>query len=291
VKHFNRTDGTGLTVAADGFMICCPKTATDSNGRTVVFSNIGYMSEMQTALALPRDTWLDRAGTLRQAFVPELAALRVLPEISDTLQLSPTVSNGTRIPGIVEIPGILGHQMEIKATIYLNSTADDDLGSSTEIGVAVLGDSGWAAHVAIGINISATVEGSHVFIDRRSIGNNTHLRDIRAAPLGRVAPRDEDGDENKDDYTVNAYEFHIIVDHSIITTIINNHTALTVEVYPESLASMRVGAYAIHHSTSAEHGSAARRCDEVEACCVTMGFEGWFLQRPGDVGMDLEEIS
>jgi len=265
-------------------MICCPKTATDDNGRAVVFSNIGYQSEMQTALAIPRDTWLDKGGILRQAFVPELRALRVnSAEISKSLQLSPAVANGSRIPGIVGIPGFIGHQMEMKARIYLNHTADEAT-DSTEIGLIVLGTSEWTSHVAIGVNVSGTIEASHVFIDRRSIGNNTLLHDIRAAPLGRVAPMENDQSMDRDgegDETT-ALEFHVIVDHSIITAIVNNHTALTVEVYPESLASMRVGAYAVSHprpSDGKEHASgeidAGGGCGD--ACAVTMDLKGWFL--------------
>jgi len=83
-------------------------------------------------------------------------------------------------------------------------------------------------HVAVGFNLSA----GHFFIDRTHCGSSTEppvtTQDIRAAPL-----RSDEGGEQSDLLTAtndNTLRLHMYIDHSIVSVILNNRTAITIEV-------------------------------------------------------------
>jgi len=98
-------------------------------------------------------------------------------------------------------------------------------------------------HVAVGFNLSA----GHFFIDRTHCGSSTEppvtTQDIRAAPL-----RSDEGGEQSDLLTAtndNTLRLHMYIDHSIVSVILNNRTAITIEAFPLSAASTRIGLYAL----------------------------------------------
>jgi hypothetical protein len=122
---------------------------------------------------------------------------------------------------------VSGAQLEISATIKFGSASASASGG--EFGLAVLSGEvdGVAEHTKIGFNLTA----SQVYIDRRNSSTNRTDFDVRAGPMPTSLA------------TTGQLSFHAYVDHSLVTVIVENQTALTVWVHPASAKSTGVALF------------------------------------------------
>lgn len=226
---FPDSDDTGLQVLTDGAYICCPKTAKiGEDGRRVMFANLGYTTPELVALALPRDVWLSADGrSLRQSFVSELGVLRDTHEGLGPKTLTPAPSRASA--GVAHQINVAGPRLEILASFSNVFSAAGECGPAHEFGVLVFGSDDFTEHAAVGFDARA----KHVFIDRTNVGKNATFHDVRAGPCL------SDGGESM------GLTMHVYVDHSIVTVIANNQTAITVYAPRGSKNSIRVAPYAL----------------------------------------------
>ena len=200
---------------------CCPKTVADppliANGdrkpRRVMLgwlqngcssrSSTGIQDSAENSLTLPRDLSLAADGTIRQHFVAELQQLR--------LGLPMTMQNVVFPRQSVRSLPIRGAQLEVKVRIKYS----DGL---SRFGLWVLAGQhhGTAEYTAIGFDLQR----HQVFIDRRNSSANRTDTDVRAGPIPETLTN------------AGHLTFHAYVDHSIVTLIAENQTALTVFVHP-----------------------------------------------------------
>ena len=156
-----------------------------------------------SAQSLPRDLSLAPDRSLRQAFVPELQALR-LDEMHwsgwDAWQ-----------------PIAAGLQAEVFASFPASCSA-----SSARCGVSILGDGFVQTSIVLSSDLGLVV------VDATRQGNSA----LRAGPLPAAAT-----DEKGLSGSTPAWQVHIYVDHSIIEVIVSNTTALVVYAQPSKDAS------------------------------------------------------
>lgn len=214
---------------------CCPKTVADTaigadgrprrvllgwmqNGNSAGSSpGLPGSDSHENSLTLPRDLSLAADGTLLQRFVPELQRLRCSADPSLHLENTPFPASGL-------LPlAISGAQLEISATIGFASSSSSPSGAAAaararaddaSFGLAVL--AGAAERTAIVLHLGK----SQVWIDRRASSANGSDADVRAGPLPTAVERE------------GQFRLHAYVDHSIVTVIVENRTALTTWVHP-----------------------------------------------------------
>eukprot|EP00035_Acanthoeca_spectabilis_P011638 m.205377 g.205377 ORF g.205377 m.205377 type:complete len:572 (+) comp15409_c0_seq2:2143-3858(+) len=207
---------------------CCPKTSAGPNGRRVMFGWLqngasdgnmpGRGPDTDNAFTLPRDLSLSPTGHILQRFVPELQTLRK----TSGQHVSHFGLSHTDAAAAVPLIGINGSQLEIEATFLVNLTS-----TQCDFGLTVLSNQA-TEFTAVGINLSsvADMKGA-AYIDRTHSGLPSDA-DVRAGPLGTSLG--------------STVTMHVFVDHSIVSVIVNNATALTVWVHPGE-QSLFVGAY------------------------------------------------
>jgi len=153
-----------------------------------------------SAMSLGRDLSLDKKGFLLQQYVPELSILR-MP--SSHVHVKQLLSLNSQTPVIIN-----GLQLEIVCQF-----SNINHGSKDVFGIHVLIGTNPDDYVAIGVNMTTSL---------LYIGDT----DTRAGPMNFSNPYMED-----------TVWMHAYVDHSIVTVIVNNRTAITKYVSPASATS------------------------------------------------------
>lgn len=205
-------------------------------------------------LALPRDLWLDPAdGSLKQAFVPELAALRAGPAAVNLTGLVPPGGGANNATALA----VRGTVLELKATFTIPAGVRRGV-----VGLALLSSGDGREYTAVALDLERRL----VLLDRTRSGAAMDA-DVRAGPL---PTRSGAAAEAEAEIAV-----HIYVDNSIVTLIAGNTTALTAWVHPQSPASQAVGLFSqgLAPSAGAEDGG----CSAVDACGVRLSLKVWHL--------------
>merc|ERR1712070_572636 len=171
----------------------------------------------ENAMTLPRDLSLDATGAILQRFIPELQRLRI-PGDHWHAQSYRFPSGGVAAAQMLPAPA-LGQQLEIQASIRYGAL-------SSKFGLLVL--AGPTERTEVGFHISS----GQVYVDRRLSSAGLHDTDVRAGPWLGAAARGGD------------VSLHMYVDHSIVTLIVDNRTAFSVWVHPQSNSSTNVGLFA-----------------------------------------------
>jgi len=215
---------------------CCPKTAADGPAlatepgkiRRVLLgwlqngcsssSTIGVSDAAENSLTLPRDVSLAADGTIRQRYVPELQQLRKGNAVTVTQQPFPQAGTPPQL-----LKGVSGAQIEVVGTVKFGP------GYAGAFGLSVLG--GEVEGVAEHTDIVFDLQRQQVQIDRRNSSARFTDTDVRAGPMPPTLS------------TPGELRFHAYVDHSIVTVIVENQTALTVWVHPVSPNSTSVGLF------------------------------------------------
>jgi len=224
---------------------CCPKTVADTaagadgrprrvmlgwmqNGNSAGSSpGLPGTDSHENSLTLPRDLSMAPDGTtLLQRFVPELQKLR-RGSGAPALHLEDTPFPPS---GLLPL-AVSGAQLEISATIGFASSSSSSSSSSASSATATAGAAGIqtdgasfglavlagaAERTAIVLHIGK----SQVWIDRRASSANGSDADVRAGPLPTALGR------------AGQLRLHAFVDHSIVSVIVENQTALTTWVHP-----------------------------------------------------------
>ena len=228
---------------------CCPKTATQpaqqqapgvkGRSRRVMFGWLqnggsndeggrGDVSSTNNTMTLPRELSLAPDGvTLLQAFVPELQALRRTHFRAVNIAVPVGGAAGAHFFGPAA-----GAQLEISATFKLSAALRDSFGTNAEVGnfgLLVLAASDTSEHTVIGFDLSHQT----VFLDRKASGAPDLDGDVRAGPWPSSAGL---GDET-------SITVHVYVDHSVVSLIAANETAITAWVHPQSKMSTGVAVW------------------------------------------------
>jgi sucrose-6-phosphate hydrolase SacC (GH32 family) len=173
---------------------------------------------------LPRELSLAPDGSMQQRYISELQMLR---------KGSPELRHALAFPDAGSPPKALGlkggAQLEISATISFNPSA-----TSGRFGLGVLcGEVGGVLeHTDVGLDLAT----QQVFIDRRNSSAHFTDTDIRAGPIPKTLAQ------------AGEVKLHAYIDHSIVTVIFENQTALSVWVHPVSADSTSL---ALFHSAPA----------------------------------------
>lgn len=180
-----------------------------------------------SSMSLPRDLSLDpSSGALLQAFIPELQQLR-LPATDARLAQPQQVP----LPrGRTNSWSQLGHDPAQSwprgATLELLLVWQVPAGVSGHVGVRLLADASLEAeYTDLGIDLGSQL----VFINRTMAGSSG-VKDTRAGPLLLA------GDSR-------SVQLHAYVDHSVVTCIVNNRTAVTAFVHPSAANHTRVALF------------------------------------------------
>ena len=192
--------------------------------------NFGHDSAENT-LTLPRDLSLAKDGSMRQAYIPELQKLRSAEPLYYAKNVVFPPPSGSP-PGSYAGAKVLlakGLQLEISARIRWDA-AD----RRSVFGLLVLNGEG--ERTALGFDLAR----GQVFIDRRQSSANRTDADVRAGPMPRALSEP------------NVVHLHAYVDHSIVTLIAENQTALTVYVHPISASSTGVALFNSHSAADSD---------------------------------------
>lgn len=227
---------------------CCPKTAAQGS-RRVMFgwlqnggsndepSRAGIASSNNT-MTLPRELTLAPDGvTMLQAFVPELRRLR-RAHFSATAVAAP--AGGVGAAQFFEGPAASGAQLEIRATFELTAARQAAAGTAAggHFGLLVLAARGGSSgggdgsapsdeRTVIGFDIARQL----VFLDRTASGAAMDA-DVRAGPWPTAAAG------------AAFITVHAFVDHSVVSLIAANETAISAWVHPQGGASTGVALWA-----------------------------------------------
>jgi hypothetical protein len=246
--------GPGLNVTVNVQYSCCGKSAfTESGRRVLLHAGIqnGGSNPRENAFSLARDVFFDAKGLLRQAFVPELAALREGHHVAQRY----TVRAGATL-----LVPPAGNQLEIRAR-RLDSTGP----SASSWGVVVFGSADLKQGARIGF------DARHFFVDRRASGlgrggdpsanpwSKPAERDVRAGPLPRataeqvcyarnpylsLCPTMGGMGYSTDPVLLHAEQsVHVFIDRSVISAIASNETAITAWTHPVA-GSVALGLFA-----------------------------------------------
>ena len=205
---------------------CCPKTVADSpalpgepgRSRRVLLgwlqngcssrTSVGISNSAENSLTLPRDLSLAPDGTMRQRYIPELQRLRRGAPVVVAQQAFPQAGSSSPL----SLKGASGAQIEIAGTVRFGPGAG-------AFGLSVL--AGDVGGVVEHTDIVFDVQRQQVQIDRRNSSARFTDADVRGGPMPALAVPGE-------------LRFHAYVDHSVVTVIAENQTALTVWVHPVS---------------------------------------------------------
>ena len=175
---------------------------------------------------------------MRQRFVPELQSLRVGPPYTvaaitfpasntSTSTSTSTSSTGTSTSTskALRILPVTGAQVEIEAALSFPPGSKSVFGLMVFVGAK--GAGGGYEHTDIVFDLSL----NQVQVDRRGSSSNGTDNDVRAGPMPASLG------------TAGTVRFHAYIDHSIVTVIVENQTALTTWVHPVSADSTGIALF------------------------------------------------
>ncbi len=221
-------------------------------------------------LALPRDLFVGPDGHLRQRFVPELAVLRSRLSYSAPPSGLPLPSGGPSLGNTLWIPAAAGRQLEIRAQFSVSAAARTALVS---FGFALLADTTAAVvsaeHMAVDSTERTVVgfdTGAALVLLNRTLSGADMDADVRAGPWYGADNRSSGyecesvsggvchGPGNTTTTGASATEdlagtplnvsVTMYVDHSLVSLIADERTALTAWVHPQQPNSTGFGLWA-----------------------------------------------
>ena len=198
-------------------------------------------------MSLPRDLRLARGPNGRfvaQAFVPELQTLRRAHTQLRSLKL--LQGDTMMLPQTA-----FGPQLEIFATFKFPSVIPAAADTNASFGLIVLASNGSSSEQPERTVVRFDLQRQMVLLDRTKSGASLDA-DVRAGPLPVPQPKVNNGqqphtkaDDGQQTKANNGHQLsiHVYVDHTVVSLIVANETAISAWVAPTRAESVGVGAF------------------------------------------------